>query len=736
MEDIERLLSGMNYIGGKARQSNLILKYIPNEIESICEPMAGTGEITYAFIKKNPENQLQKIYLNDINPVALSLLKLRFRKTSINETELNDFIESIEPQEGYLFNSDRKTVSDIHKKWIDGMCLSAKTDWQKGFVARCLMSTKTNFDMPHYSKGFESGINFKTFMNNKRDEILKYESMPKDVEIIISSEDILDYSFPECNLIYFDPPYKMLDKSEMNYSKEYNFINSIFKQKDFKDEISFDTNKIKELIPKMKKKCNVLLISAHGGSKNYFAISDKCKTISYEYISGFNNIHSDSKPTKQEKLYILSSDIELSEEINEDINFETIKKLDKAVTEGIRVTTNYGQGIIAGEIKAMLLLLKHPVDNYYLLVEGNYGLGYIKFFEPLEVTEQDLIDNNLMNIGMSKETINIIFGDGIKDFWLYEIEDFILLPEPKNLSMNYEIVLSFNYKEEIEKINKGKEIIFDDIELYDFELTSITSPQVIIPKKIKKEIDKWNSLTNKEIQDMKSEDFPKNYFSIRLHWALGIHIDFLTKINGDLEGMTIACIQKGMTPKDKTMQNLKDLSNKIDDDKYFKFTPDMKGESHVLAIPKINEPLESLKLIDDDNKEGLFYGIDCGLLWCGTQKDYFKEYFLYGKLFYGKRLIFSQITTGDGKKIWNTWISDNEIPYLLTRKGRIANDYVPPEGESGISPDWENIIPDDMKWWVDKLTDKEIKDKMNQAYNWWIENKYLTGNLIKPEGGK
>jgi len=269
-----------------------------------------------------------------------------------------------------------------------------------------------------------------------------------------------------------------------------------------------------------------------------------------------------------------------------------------------------------------------------------------------------------------------------------------------------------------------------------------------ISKEDEEKIEKWNSISAEEIKSMDLKKLPKNFFVMVMHFrGKSVHFDFRRKENGFLNGETIASQVQGAIREDiDSIEKAKEIAKKIDDEKFFKFRPSMTGEAHILIMEKATQPIDWLAVIKDEVKpgtigatrfeEGIFYGIDWGLLWRGVQKPYFKEFFLYGRNF-KRRMVERLLPTGEWERVgkektnWQAWLTDSSLPYLLSERGRKRKDYVPPEGESGISPEWENAIPDNLKWWNKNLQEKEKIKMMDSAYDWLIENGYIKAKKLK-----
>jgi hypothetical protein len=234
------------------------------------------------------------------------------------------------------------------------------------------------------------------------------------------------------------------------------------------------------------------------------------------------------------------------------------------------------------------------------------------------------------------------------------------------------------------------------------------------------------------------------------------HKDFRIKKNGFLEGWTITDLPKGeITEPVETLELAKKFAEKVD----WKFFPDMKPTTHVVARPKAKEPLAWLKF---NNKTlgkhaivppgsvgatrfepGVFYNYDEGLAYPTVKKPAFEEYFLDMPKFKGRMVIrlvpvgkeWEEVPKGEIKGQWQTWFNMTEqTPYLLTRRARTKKDYVPDSEEvvpSGLPPEWEKKIPTEFKWWDVDISRAEKLKRMDQAYNALIDKGELKGRKLE-----
>jgi len=251
-------------------------------------------------------------------------------------------------------------------------------------------------------------------------------------------------------------------------------------------------------------------------------------------------------------------------------------------------------------------------------------------------------------------------------------------------------------------------------------------------------IERWGTkLSLDDLHGANLLNLPKNFYVIVEHFrGKSVHKDFRVKMNEHLEGFTITDQRLGFLKEDvDSFEQAKSYVEQRDSGRLYPEAPPAK---HVFAIPKAKQPLVWLRVVKDifppgsvgatRFEEGVFYARDWGVLWQGVQKPYFKEFFLRGKNFSGT-LVFRLLTARpEWEKVpeeglhWEAFFTRQDSPpYLLSRRGRERADYIPPEGVSGIPPEFENYIENkypDLVWWNGKEESrKKILTKMNRVFN-------------------
>jgi len=264
-------------------------------------------------------------------------------------------------------------------------------------------------------------------------------------------------------------------------------------------------------------------------------------------------------------------------------------------------------------------------------------------------------------------------------------------------------------------------------------------------------------LNTEKFKDMQriAEKKPKYHAIIERHFrGKSAHADFRVKVNGHLEGWTLTDAPEGaITEPVDTLEKGRRAVKTVK----WKFSPDMKPETHVVAVKKSQQPLVwavvNDKYLGQDAvlppgsvgatrfDEGVLILEAEGMAYKGVEKPYFYEYFLdmparFGMKSYKGRFIVRLIGAGDewdkppkGATQWQAKMAEDETPYLLTRRARTRGDYVP-DG-SALPPWWEEKIKPEFQWWAPGLSRDAKLRRMDLAYNNLIEQKVLTGLKIE-----
>ena len=133
-------------------------------------------------------------------------------------------------------------------------------------------------------------------------------------------------------------------------------------------------------------------------------------------------------------------------------------------------------------------------------------------------------------------------------------------------------------------------------------------------------------------------------------------------------------------------------------------------------------------LLSNEKKTVLEYGsvvitpIEKVKLEFGARKEDFFEYFCESEHLSG-RLLFRQIDGG-----WKTWLSDNDVPYVLTLEAQTEG-WIPPLGISALPKEMREKVPERFRYWLEEDKEKRIKTRntLRKARN-------IHFNVVKPLG--
>lgn len=181
------------------------------------------------------------------------------------------------------------------------------------------------------------------------------------------------------------------------------------------------------------------------------------------------------------------------------------------------------------------------------------------------------------------------------------------------------------------------------------------------------------------------------------------HLDLRMRVNGHLIGWTI------LTP------------GRAGEEIEFKPEPGMGGKK-LRAERKAKQPVEWLEVEGEvkpgevgatAHESGLFRIIDSGKVFFGTQKPYFHEYFLDGKLFKRIRVVVRGVKlkrldpeTKEPLKdkwdlTWTIWVPEDQSPYAVSKRAKDEGWY-PPKGFIPIPDYWIKEHEDEYEEWLER----------------------------------
>jgi len=422
--------------------------------------------------------------------------------------------------------------------------------------------------------------------------------------------------------------------------------------------------------------------------------------------------------------------------------------LSEEIDRGMVLPDSQAERIMKGEKKAVVKSRPFDVPTFILLTGSDgkvYGwlrFGFTRLNTPKQL--QGKVKEGETFAKITKEEFEALrdihnitddekekWWPGSNDLYIYPIREFVKI-ETKNLI-------------HLPKDNEGfiKGVFIEDqvgskIENFlpeERTAVELQESKLVIPQTVRNEINKWRNITRKEVAKRSPSSFPEYFFVIENHFrGKSSHLDLRIMQPGKeyLNGFTV--LSEVPDTIKKPVLTLKEAAkfSDLDNRKLWKFHPDMDPNKHVRVEMKEKQPPEWLKMVrkvippggPGATKEfpGVFWGVDWGILYPGVtdkgrfnlHKPWFQEFFLYGKKFKG-RLVLRYIS-GDSPH-WEAWMAKDQTPYLMTSGARKKKDYIPPKDVSGLSPDFEALIPTELKWWGPDAPDNkdEIFKRMEQA---------------------
>jgi hypothetical protein len=258
-----------------------------------------------------------------------------------------------------------------------------------------------------------------------------------------------------------------------------------------------------------------------------------------------------------------------------------------------------------------------------------------------------------------------------------------------------------------------------------------------IHDRIAKEIEKRGFKHNSPL----SESLSKKLGFVFQHHFRGksVHGDLRFERNGFLEGFTLDdMVEKEIEePVDSVEEGIRQQKTskwKIDLKTGETITDPRTGQPmKILAQHKAKQPKVWLRLRGvvkrggigaTKNYAGVFVILDEGWYEPGMRKPFFWEYFIHGKRLRGRYVVRKIPTAGlvpkEKKERFKTpfalffWKPKNQTPYILTARAERKKD-LPPRGESALPKEWEEKIPESLRWWEKRLTGQKAWELIRKA---------------------
>lgn len=220
----------------------------------------------------------------------------------------------------------------------------------------------------------------------------------------------------------------------------------------------------------------------------------------------------------------------------------------------------------------------------------------------------------------------------------------------------------------------------------------------------------------------------KGPFKFIMQWhyrGRSIHTDFRLEVDDHLIGMTLD--DPGGVGKKQRLSN---------DPKYSTY-------HKILSQVKARQPKEWMTIKGEIPPGSVgatrylpakFVVIDQGTYDMGTQKPYMMEVFLYGKKYQGRFIARKLPRSGGweraGKEalVWFFWKPMDQNPYLLSSRG-IYKQFVPPKGYSALPKEFQEKVPQELRWWEKNLTGEKALSMIKEIRKLFLKRKWLTAEL-------
>ncbi len=182
------------YQGSKRNQANIILKFFPDDVETLIEPFAGSAAISIAA---SYYGKAKEFIINDINKPLMDLLNMIVDEpVEISNTYTRLWHEQI--------GNERQFYDEVRDRFNE----TQKPEYLLYLLARCVKASvryNTNGQFNQSPDNRRKGRK----PDSMRKEIYFVSQLLKDRVTITSKDyrDVLEWASPD-DLVYMDPPYQ------------------------------------------------------------------------------------------------------------------------------------------------------------------------------------------------------------------------------------------------------------------------------------------------------------------------------------------------------------------------------------------------------------------------------------------------------------------------------------------------------------------------------------------------
>ncbi len=223
----------LKWAGGKSQLLNQLQFYYPvdlrkGKIKKYFEPFLGGGAVFFDIVRRY---NIEKAFLTDKNDELILIYKVIQK----NPKELIEFLSKYSEQYQKLSEEERKKYYyDIRRNLNQQRFQINYQKYSENWISRAaqlIILNKTCYNgLFRLNKKGEFNVPFGKYKNPKildKDNIIRISKILQIAEINIGNFNSTEYEIDEESFVYFDPPYRPLNKTSSftSYSK-YSFDDS------------------------------------------------------------------------------------------------------------------------------------------------------------------------------------------------------------------------------------------------------------------------------------------------------------------------------------------------------------------------------------------------------------------------------------------------------------------------------------------------------------------------------
>ena len=201
----------LKWAGGKTQILSQIDENLPynlkeGEIKKYIEPFVGGGAVLFYLLQKY---EFKEVIINDINEDLMLSYK-------VIKNDVNRLIEELSSLRDEFLSLDEERRRDFYYRVRDEFNNNKDCDEVKR-VAQFIFLNKTCYNgLYRVNKKGEFNVPYGRYKNPKifdEDNLIAVSKLLKNVKILCGDFEIVDEYVDEESFVYFDPPYKPLNKT-------------------------------------------------------------------------------------------------------------------------------------------------------------------------------------------------------------------------------------------------------------------------------------------------------------------------------------------------------------------------------------------------------------------------------------------------------------------------------------------------------------------------------------------